>query len=59
MEATEIEERVKALEADFKATGEELKQVITDIRSFLMEANNPIKGELAVGRLLSKVFGRR
>ena len=42
----DTEERIKALEEEFNATKEELKQILFDIRSFLMEANSPIPNDL-------------
>ena len=38
-----IEERVKNLENDLKTTREELRQILLDIRSFVLEAENPLK----------------
>ncbi|MDP2931356.1 MAG: hypothetical protein Q8O05_02515 [Chloroflexota bacterium] len=38
-----IEERVKTLENDLKTTREELRQVLLDIRSFVLEAENPLR----------------
>ena len=40
------EERIKALEDEFNATKEELKQILFDIRAFNMEAKSPIPNDL-------------
>lgn len=42
----DTEERIKALEEEFHATREELKQILFEIRSFLMEAKSPIPNDL-------------
>ena len=42
----DTEERIKALEEEFNATKEELKQILFDIRAFLMEAKSPIPNDL-------------
>ena len=39
----DTEERVKALEDEFRETKEELQQILLDIRAFVMEAQNPLK----------------
>lgn len=38
----DIEARVKALEDEFKQTAEELRQILLDIRAFLMEVQTPL-----------------
>ncbi|MFH1003281.1 MAG: hypothetical protein V1780_03975 [Chloroflexota bacterium] len=52
----EEEARLKALEKEFGVTREELKQILVDIRTLLMEVNNPIKSEWSMGALVSKVL---
>lgn len=42
----DTEERIKALEEEFEATREELKQILLDIRAFLMDAQTPIPNDL-------------
>ena len=39
----ETEDRIKELEAELKVTKDELKQLLMDIRAFLMEAQNPLR----------------
>ena len=39
----EIEERLKTLEEDFHELKDELKELLLDIRGYLMEAQNPLK----------------
>ena len=38
----ELEDRIKALEADFLETKEEIQQIMLDIRTFLMEVQTPL-----------------
>ena len=38
-----IEERIKALEDEFQLTKEELRQILLDIRVYLMGANTPLR----------------
>ena len=38
----ELEERIKALEAEFLETKEEIQQIMLDIRTFLMEVQTPL-----------------
>ena len=47
----EQEERLRALEEEFQATKQELRQILLDIRSFLMEANTPLRSEFNEERL--------
>jgi hypothetical protein len=45
------EERLRALEDDFQETREEIKRILLDIRSFLMQANTPLRSEDTERRL--------
>ena len=45
------EDRLKALQDEFQATGEELKQILYDIRTYIMEAQTPIPNDLEKERL--------
>jgi len=47
----DTEERVKALEDEFQATKEELRQILLDIRTVLMEAQTPLPTDLNKGNL--------
>ena len=40
------ESRIKALEDELQETKEELKQILLDIRTYLMEAQTPIPNDL-------------
>jgi hypothetical protein len=49
----DIEERLNILEKDFTELKEELKELLLDIRSYLMEAQNPLKayeGKMGLNR---------
>ncbi len=50
----DTEERIKALEDDFRVTKEELNRILLDIRTYLMEASNPLKGPQRGKASLSK-----
>lgn len=39
----EAEERLNELENELQVTKDELKQILLDIRTFLMEAQNPLR----------------
>ncbi|MFC1869708.1 hypothetical protein ACFLYE_00380 [Chloroflexota bacterium] len=39
----DTEERIKALEDEFRETKDELCQILLDIRAYIMEAQNPLK----------------
>ena len=47
----EEEERLRALEDEFAETKEEIKQMLLEVRSFLMEANTPLRSEFNEERL--------
>jgi len=47
----DIEERIKALEDEFQVTKEELKQILLDIRTFLMEVQTPLPSNLNTGNI--------
>ena len=47
----DAENRIKALEDDLQETKEELKQILLDIRTYLMEAQTPIPNDLDRERL--------
>ena len=42
----DTESRIKALEEDLQKTQAELKQILLDIRAYLMEARTPIPNDL-------------
>lgn len=42
----EIEDRINAIEADLQQTKDELKEILFDIRTYLMEVQSPIPNDL-------------
>ena len=54
-----MEERIKTLEEEIHATGEELREILLDIRSFLMEAHNPLQAKVNVERVISQAIQGR
>ena len=42
----EIEQRIQALEDEFGEMKDDLKEIMLDIRAFLMEANSPFRTDL-------------
>lgn len=38
-----VEERTKSLEEEFQKTKEELDQILLDIRTYILEVQNPMK----------------
>jgi NTP pyrophosphatase (non-canonical NTP hydrolase) len=42
----DIEERINAIEADLQQTKDELKDILFDIRTYLMEVQSPIPNDL-------------
>ena len=47
----DIEERIQALEDEFQTTKEELKHILLDMRTYVMEAQTPIPNDLDRERL--------
>ena len=45
------EDRLKALQDEFQTTRDELKQILYDIRTYIMEAQTPIPNDLEKERL--------
>ena len=45
------EDRLKALQDEFQVTKEELKQILYDIRTYIMEAQTPIPNDLEKDKL--------
>ncbi len=54
-----IEERLKTLEDEFQTTREELRQILLDIRTYLMEALSPIPNDLDRERLREELEAER
>ena len=42
----EIEDRINAIEADLQQTKDDLKDILFDIRTYLMEVQSPIPNDL-------------
>jgi hypothetical protein len=53
------EARLKALEEEFQEVQEELKQILLDIRTYLMEALSPIPNDLDKERLREELESER
>lgn len=53
------ESRIKALEGELKETQEELRQILLDIRTYLMEALTPIPNDLDKERLREELETER
>ena len=51
---SDIEERLEALEAEFRATKEELQQILLDIRTFQMESQSPLPTDAKKGKVPAK-----
>ena len=52
-------DRIKALEEEFQETQEELKEILLDIRTYLMEALTPIPNDLDRERLREELEAER
>jgi hypothetical protein len=56
----EEEEQLKKIEAEFQEIRDELKEMLFDIRAYLMEAQTPIPNDLDKERLRDELeVGRR
>jgi len=55
----DTESRIKALEDEFSETKEELKNILLDIRTYLMEALTPIPNDLDRERLREELEAER
>jgi hypothetical protein len=55
----DTESRMKALEDEFQETKEELKEILLDIRTYLMEAQTPIPNDLDRERLREELEAER
>lgn len=59
-EIDEEEEQVKKIETEFQELRDELKEMLFDIRAYLMEAQTPIPNDLEKERLRDELeVGRR
>lgn len=55
----DTESRIKALEDELHDTEEELKQILLDIRTYLMEALTPIPNDLDRERIREELDAER
>ena len=55
----DAESRIKALEEEFQKTHGELKQILLDIRTYLMEARTPIPNDLDREKSTEDIEGER
>ena len=53
------ESRIKALEEEYRAAEEEIKQILFDIRTYLMDALTPIPNDLVRERLREELETER
>ena len=55
----DTESRIKALEDEFQQTKDDLKQILLDIRTHLMEAQSPIPNDLEKQKLREELKSER
>jgi hypothetical protein len=55
----DIEDRINALENESREIQEELKQILFDIRTYLMEAQTPIPNDLDKEKLREELEAER
>jgi len=53
------EDEIKAVEAEFQEIRDELKEMLFDIRTYLMEAQTPIPNDLEKERLREELESER
>ena len=53
------ESRIEALEKELQETQEELKEILLDIRTYLMEAQTPIPNDLDRERIREELEAER
>jgi hypothetical protein len=53
------EEKVTAMEAEFQEIRDELKEILFDIRTYIMEAQTPIPNDLEKERLREELDAER
>jgi hypothetical protein len=52
-------EKINAIEAEFQEVRDELKEILFDIRAYLMEAQTPIPNDLEKERLREELDAER
>ena len=53
------ESRLKALNDEFQETRDELKEILLDIRTYIMESQTPIPNDLDKEKLREELDGER
>lgn len=55
----EIEDRINAIEAELQETKDELKEILFDIRTYLMEVQSPIPNDLDKEKIQEELKSER
>ena len=55
----EIEDRINAIELDLRQTKDELKEILFDIRTYLMEVQSPIPHDLDKEKIQDELKSER
>ena len=55
----DIEERINAIELDLRQTKDELKEILFDIRTYLMEVQSPIPNDLDKDKIQEEMKSER
>ena len=55
----DIEERINAIELDLRQTKDELKEILFDIRTYLMEVQSPIPNDLDKDKIQEELKSER
>lgn len=55
----EIEDRINAIEADLQQTKDDLKEILFDIRTYLMEVQSPIPNDLDKEKIQEELKSER
>jgi len=55
----EIEDRINAIEADLQQTKDDLKDILFDIRTYLMEVQSPIPNDLDKEKIQDELRSER
>ena len=55
----EIEDRINAIEADLQQTKDDLKDILFDIRTYLMEVQSPIPNDLDKEKIQDELKSER
>jgi len=55
----DIEDRINAIEEDLQQTKDELKEILFDIRTYLMEVQSPIPNDLDKEKIQDELKSER